>query len=94
LLLVLFHTVTSHPALMRLEAMGAPMIPRPRNPTFPLNPPSPDGDDEEAEQEKTRRAPLPPPRRRSVGAAAAALAHRREAAAIAAMDAGRGERER
>lgn len=32
-----------YPALMRLDAMGAPMIPSPRNPTFPWNstPPPP-----------------------------------------------------
>jgi len=27
----------NYPALMRLDAMGAPMIPSPRNPTFPWN---------------------------------------------------------
>ena len=35
--------LVNYPALMRLDAMGAPMIPSPRNPTFPWNstPPPP-----------------------------------------------------
>lgn len=32
LLAVLFQTVTSHPALIRLRAIGEPIIPRPRKP--------------------------------------------------------------
>jgi hypothetical protein len=63
---------------MRLEAIGAPMMPSPRNPTFPVNS-TPDAAAAAAQDTVVRRrdSARPP------GSSAAALAERNAAAAMA-----------
>lgn len=45
-------SVGNHPAFMRFDAMGAPMIPRPKNPTLPWNPTPPAASARQEESDK------------------------------------------